>query len=95
MQKTPRITGRRLQERNRIWLGMHPVCAACGKQAAREVDHIIPLFRGGADDWSNIQGLCVECHVQKTARDLGRKPRAPKGCDASGIPLARSHHWNK
>lgn len=34
-----------------------------------EVDHIIPLFRGGTDSPSNMQLLTREQHAQKTARE--------------------------
>lgn len=33
------------------------------------VDHIIPLKRGGRDDESNYQSLCMSCHNYKTAHD--------------------------
>ncbi len=34
-----------------------------------EVDHIIPLSRGGKDRWDNIQLLHGHCHDEKTAHD--------------------------
>lgn len=36
------------------------------------VDHIIPIFRGGAGvGIENIQVLCVKCHKKKTIRERG------------------------
>jgi RNA-directed DNA polymerase len=35
-----------------------------------EVDHIIPRFAGGKDEYSNLQLLHKECHEKKTALDL-------------------------
>ena len=32
-----------------------------------EVDHIIPLFKGGGDNNNNLQALCRNCHGKKTA----------------------------
>jgi 5-methylcytosine-specific restriction enzyme A len=55
----------------RGWVLMaEPRCAECLRNgrlaAAVEVDHIIPLRRGGTDDVRNLQGLCHDCHAAKT-----------------------------
>jgi 5-methylcytosine-specific restriction protein A len=42
----------------------------CKVELARELDHIVPLFKGGTDDEDNLQGLCIECHKKKTKADL-------------------------
>lgn len=45
-------------------------CARNGKvKPATEVDHIIPLSKGGTNDLSNLQSLCHECHTAKTHSD--------------------------
>lgn len=36
-----------------------------------EVEHVIPLALGGADDESNTSPAHVACHAPKTAADLG------------------------
>lgn len=56
-----------------------------------EVDHVIPLHKGGPDDDTNLQGLCGGCHKAKTATDMGYRPRISFG--AQGQPIG-SHHWN-
>jgi 5-methylcytosine-specific restriction protein A len=43
-----------------------PMCRSCGG-AASQVDHIIPLSRGGTNDRANLQPLCHSCHSRKTA----------------------------
>ena len=50
-------------------------CNICGKTAGRfEVDHKIPLLKGGKfDDLANLQVLCRNCHLKKTKIDLGKK----------------------
>ena len=37
--------------------------------AEYDVDHIIPLWKGGADEDANRQAVCVACHRQKTDRE--------------------------
>ena len=48
----------------------------CGKAGRLEVDHIIPLAQGGREHTSNLQTLCRECHIRKTARE-NSKPLTP------------------
>jgi 5-methylcytosine-specific restriction protein A len=43
--------------------------------AAQEVDHVVPLWDGGADDETNYQSLCVECHKVKTAAEAGGRSK--------------------
>ena len=38
-----------------------------------EVDHIVPLFEGGDPwRWENLQGVCHECHSQKSSEERRR-----------------------
>jgi 5-methylcytosine-specific restriction enzyme A len=58
-------------------LAENPLCVLCkakGKASASvEVDHIIPLHKGGADDPSNMQAVCVPCHRAKTFKEFSKK----------------------
>lgn len=62
-----------------------PLCEHCiakGKvEMAVEIDHIVALVNGGADDETNMQCLCKECHRIKTAKDLGHVVRKKIGID--------------
>lgn len=71
---TYRIRGRALQEIRRRYLMDHPLCEECLKHGrtspAAEIDHRIPLRKGGKDEDSNRQALCIDCHKVKTIADM-------------------------
>lgn len=94
---TQRTRGRILQRIRDFHFAAQPWCVAClakgVKELATELDHVIPLFKGGVDDDSNRQGLCSACHEAKTREDMGYSESG--ACDASGLPLSPSHPWNR
>jgi 5-methylcytosine-specific restriction protein A len=49
------------RRRRAEFLAEHTECARCS-EPSRIVDHITPLSAGGADDESNWQALCKQCH---------------------------------
>ena len=63
----------------------NPLCVHCSTKGrltpAVEVDHITPIHKGGTDDDSNRQGLCHDCHADKTAAELGHRVRVQIGAD--------------
>lgn len=80
--------------RGRRWVGMRhvvlieePVCRICGRKPSTQVDHIIPLCKGGTDIRSNLQGICNQCHEDKTAKDLNVRPARTIGLD--GYPVQK------
>ena len=90
-----RLIGRHLTKARHIIRQQQPLCAHCeleGKlNAWDELDHIVPLYKGGTDDRSNLQGLCRTHHKAKTATDM--RPNGI-GCDAQGNPVDAHHHWH-
>jgi 5-methylcytosine-specific restriction endonuclease McrA len=40
------------------------VCQGCGATERLDVHHVIPLYRGGTNDPSNLISLCRECHAK-------------------------------
>ncbi|MFJ3084377.1 HNH endonuclease [Streptomyces halstedii] len=44
-------------------------CQMCGKRSDLEVDHIIPVAKGGSWEMDNLHVLCSVCHKGKTNRD--------------------------
>lgn len=40
-------------------------CGACGPDVELEIDHIIPVSRGGTDDITNLKTACFKCNRGK------------------------------
>lgn len=94
--KPKRISGRRLQRiRKRIFTRDKGLCQACLRNQlvtlACEVDHILPLYKSGAEDDDNRQSLCKECHLLKSLKERG----SYLGSDSSGMPRDPEHPWNQ
>ncbi len=58
-------------------------CAFCGSPERLQVDHIIPVARGGSSNPSNLQPLCAPCNQSKGAKLLSDKQPKTK---TNGIP---------
>jgi len=74
-----RLRGRKgTARRLRLWT-KSPYCAHCKTLTnypdGFQGDHVIPLHKGGEDDESNMQVLCLPCHDKKTLKDMGFQPR--------------------
>jgi 5-methylcytosine-specific restriction protein A len=92
-----RITGSAgVAQRRRIRLRDNYTCQnpTC-RRAVRvgEVDHKIPLEKGGSNDDDNLWLLCNPCHKIKTASDRGYILKT--GIAEDGMPTANHHHWNR
>jgi len=51
--------------RDRIFKRDGKYCCNCGSTERLEIDHIIPLSRGGRADEDNLQVLCKSCNCKK------------------------------
>jgi 5-methylcytosine-specific restriction enzyme A len=40
----------------------------CGSRAT-DVDHVLPAWRGGSDEPTNLTSLCGPCHDEKSIRE--------------------------
>jgi 5-methylcytosine-specific restriction protein A len=80
-----RMTGRKLQAARARLFTANPLCVECDKHGrvrlATQRDHRVPLSEGGADDDSNVQGLCDDCHEEKS---LGERLRAQSRARGQG-----------
>jgi 5-methylcytosine-specific restriction protein A len=80
IQETERLRGRAAVKRRARWLELHPLCAECDKEgqvtAGQVVDHITPLWKGGADDYeANGQTLCNPHHDAKSKAEAAERAR--------------------
>ena len=82
------------QTNRKIILNSNPLCAMCIKEgrikAATQIDHIINIGKWirdkraprGLSSLQNLQGLCLECHIIKSAKEEEEhylyKPRKKK-----------------
>lgn len=81
VHRSKRIRGRARTERNQRLKQRDPFCVECvkmGERAAREHgytivadewDHVKPLEEGGEDHETNLQGLCLKHHREKSERE--------------------------
>jgi len=56
-------------------------CLCCGKvepEIKLSPDHVVPLSRGGSNDISNIQPLCLSCNNLKRANTIDFRPQGGK-----------------
>ncbi|RSV15185.1 HNH endonuclease [Sphingomonas sp. ABOLF] len=71
--KHKRIRGRAGVKLRKQVRDEEPLCRLClaeGRtRATEQVDHIVPLSRGGSNERSNFQGLCKPHHDAKSASE--------------------------
>jgi 5-methylcytosine-specific restriction endonuclease McrA len=87
-----KITGRpwrRIVER--VKLRDKYTCHVCGRVTDEgDVDHIMPLSKGGTDFMDNLGYICrIPCHADKTMAENGKPP--------SRLELRQKpdSHWNR
>ena len=73
MVKTFKVKKRKVSETTKkvVAANQRWHCSMCNNMldASYEVDHIVPLYKGGDNSINNLQALCRNCHGKKTIYD--------------------------
>jgi len=71
-----------------LFLRDRSMCAYCGTVNHRALtrDHIVPLSRGGRDNWLNVCACCSVCNVRKGSQSLQEL-----GWELLYLPYAPNH----
>lgn len=66
-----------------------PLCRLCENNIATQIDHIVPLFKGGGNEIENLQPICEPCHIDKSLAERGK--RGTVRVDDEGNPVGVSN----
>ena len=73
MVKTFKVKKRKVSETTKKVVAANQKwhCNMCKNMldASYEVDHVVPLYKGGDNSVNNLQALCRNCHGKKTISD--------------------------
>jgi len=68
-------------------------CGVPGTEAELEVDHIVPLAKGGSNHMSNLTTACRKCNAKKGTHDAPSIRRAqPRSPESNGSLVGRCLH---
>lgn len=66
-------------------------CAYCGISGDMQIEHVVPISRGGAHDAMNIVPACQSCNYSKLADDMEEWYRSQDFFSPSRLALIKQH----
>lgn len=57
-------------EEVKILFELYPLCVYCKVEESETLDHVVPISRGGAHEFSNLLPACRSCNSSKNALTL-------------------------
>lgn len=85
-----RLPPRRVKfTRKNIYRRDNNTCQYCGRKLRTEdlnLDHVVPLSRGGKNSWENVVCSCISCNMRKGNRTL-------KQAGMKLIRIPKKPHW--
>lgn len=93
-QSEPQVEKRAVSKamRGRVLREQDGICARSYCEArAVDVDHILPLWLRGKNDRANLEGLCGDCHGQKTAAEAKARGKCKRlaGETCTAVPARK------
>ncbi len=61
---------------------LYPFCLACSAEKDLEIDHIVPLSRGGTNEFENLQVLCGHCNRSKGQKAVDYRTDPPRDLES-------------
>lgn len=86
-QRTRRLTTAALQARFAMFGNC---CAYCGVSGDMQIEHVVPLSKGGAHDAMNIVPACQSCNYSKHATEVERWYRAQSFFNPSRLAMIKN-----
>lgn len=90
--------------RKNIYRRDNSICQYCGRKLRTEdlnLDHVVPLSKGGKNTWENVVCSCIPCNMRKGNRTLKqagmkliRKPHKPNWKTFVKSTFPADHRWS-
>lgn len=61
-----------MARRRKVLKKHRTICHICGNPGGTEVDHVVPLAEGGADEEENMRPVHTDCHAVKSKEERER-----------------------